>query len=326
MAQPDEAHKLTDEELAKLERRISKVYKDAADEMQERVTAYFESFAKRDEEMKNLIGTVQNGKEWTAEDYKQWRMAQIGRGKRFEALRDRIAERMTNANEVAAVYINGDMPKIYAMNHAYTIESVVEQADGALDGVDFTLFNEETVRRLIVEQPDLMPYYPEDKAIERGIDLAYGKRKITSVVTSGILQGKSIGQMAHHLMDNITGMERTSAIRAARTACTEAENAGRQAAAEELEKMGVIMYKRWVSTPDARTRPEHTHADGQSVPCDEPFEVGGEKLMFPGDKSLGASGWNLYNCRCRRSDEIMGFKSILTPEQRKRANIKVTIK
>ena len=35
---------------------------------------------------------------------------------------------------------------------------------------------------------------------------------------------------------------------------------------------------------------------------DEPFIVGGEKLMFPGNKSLGASGWNLYNCRCSYVD------------------------
>lgn len=323
---PDEAHVWTDAELEKLERRIAAEYKKAADELTGKINAYFESFKKRDAETKALIGTIVNGREYTEKDYQQWRLAQIGRGRRFESLRDRVAERMTHANEVAAAYINGDMPKIYAMNHAYTIKSVVEQADGALDGVDFTLFNEETVRRLIVEQPDLMPYYPKERAVKRDIDLEYGKRMITANVTSGILQGKSINGIAASLIKDVPNMNRTSAVRAARTACTEAENAGRQAAAEELEEMGVIMGKRWVATPDARTRPEHAHADGQIVPCDEPFEVGGEKLMFPGDGSLGASGWNRYNCRCRRSDEIMGFKSILTPEQRNRANIKVTIK
>ena len=322
----DLGHQLTDQELAALEKRIAAEYKKAADELTEKINAYFESFKKRDAETKALIGTIVNGKEYTEQDYKQWRLAQIGRGKRFEALRDRIAERMTHANEVAAAYINGDMPIIYAMNHAYTINSVVEQADGALDGVDFTLFNEETVKRLIVEQPDLMPYYPKERAIKRGIDLDYGKRMITANVTSGILQGKSINGIAASLIKDVPDMNRTSAVRAARTACTEAENAGRQAAAEELEKIGVIMGKRWVSTHDARTRHAHLEADGQIVPCDEPFEVGGEKLMFPGDGSIGASGWNLYNCRCRRSDEVIGFKSILTPEQRKRANVKVTIK
>lgn len=39
-------------------------------------------------------------------------------------------------------------------------------------------------------------------------------------------------------------------------------------------------------------------ADGQRVGVDEAFTVGGEKLMFPGDRSHGASGWNIYNCRC----------------------------
>lgn len=323
---PDEGHNLTEKELAKLERRIASVYGEAAKELQETVDNYFRQFEKRDAEMKELIGTVVNGKEWTEQDYKQWRLAQIGRGERFEALRDKVAERMTKANEVAIAYANDDMAKIYALNRAYTINSVKEQAGDILDGVDFTIFDEQTIKRLIVEQPDLMPYYPKAKAVKRGIDLIYGKKQITATVTSGILQGNSINKMAKDLMDRVTDMNKTSAVRAARTAVTEAENAGRQAAADELEKKGVIMGKRWVATHDSRTRDEHLEADGQIVENNKPFVVGGEELMFPGDKSLGASGWNLYNCRCTRVSEIIGFKSILTEEQRKRANIRVSIK
>lgn len=320
---PDEAHVWTDEELSKLERRIAAEYKKAAEELQEKIDAYFERFKERDKAQKALIGTIVNGREYTVEDYKQWRLAQIGRGKRFEALRDRLAERYTRANEVTAAYINGDMPKIYAMNHAYTIQNVKGQADGALDEIDFALFDEQTVKRLLVKQPDLMPYYPQERAVNRGIDLAYGKRQITSVVTSGILQGQSINQMARHLMGRVTDMNRTNAIRAARTAVTQAENAGRQAAADELESKGAILQKRWVATHDNRTRHYHIEADGQTVDNDKPFTVGGEELMFPGDGSMGASGWNLYQCRCTRVTEIIGFKSILTDEQRKRANIRV---
>lgn len=326
MPKPDAAHRATDDELAKLERRIARLYREAADDLQETIEAYFEKFKKRDEEMKALIGTVQNGKEWTEQDYKQWRLAQIGRGKRFESMRDKLAERMTKANEVAISYANDDMAKIYAMNHAYTIESVKEQAGEMLSGVDFTIFDEQTVKRLVVEQPDLMPYYPKAKAVKRGIDLIYGKKQITATVTSGILQGSSINKMAKDLMNRVTDMNKTSAVRAARTAVTEAENAGRQAAADELEKKGVIMGKRWIATHDSRTRDEHLEADGQIVENNKPFVVGGEELMFPGDKSLGASGWNRYNCRCTRATEIIGFKSILTEGQRKRANIRVSIK
>lgn len=323
MAKPDPAHRLTDKKLAALEQRIADEYKKAAEELQETIDAYFESFKKRDEQTKALIGTIVNGRVYTEQDYKQWRLAQIGRGKRFEALRDRVAQRMTRANEVAMAYVNGDMPKIYAMNRAYVINDVRGMAKDMLDGVDFILWDEYTVKRLLVEQPDLMPYYPTQRAVKRGIDLAWGKRQITAQVTSGILQGSSINQMARKLMNNIQTMERNSAIRAARTAITAAENAGRQDAADELESKGVILNKRWIATHDSRTRHAHAAADGQIVANDMPFEVGGEHLMFPGDTSEGASGWNIYNCRCTRAAEIVGFKPILTDRQRKRANIRV---
>ena len=78
MAKPDQAHQWTDEELAKLERRIARVYREAWDELDETVKSYFESFRKRDEEMKALIGTEVNGKTWTEDDYKRWRLNQIG--------------------------------------------------------------------------------------------------------------------------------------------------------------------------------------------------------------------------------------------------------
>lgn len=320
----DIGRRKTDEELAALEKRIAAVYKEAAEELQKTIDDYFESFRKRDEEMKKLIGTTINGRKWTEQDYKQWRLAQIARGKRFVALRDRVAERMTHANEIAIAYVNGYIPKIYAINHAYTIQNIVGEADGALDSIDWILHDEQTIKRLIVEQPDLMPYYPKEKAVKRGIDLDYGKRQITAHVTSGILQGNSVNKIAKNLMISLVDMNRTSAVRAARTAITEAENAGRQAAADELESKGVILGKRWIATHDNRTRDPHIEADGQVVANGEPFIVGGEELMFPGDRSHGASGWNLYNCRCSRATEIIGFKSILTAEQRKRANIRVT--
>ena len=41
MAKPDYAHKMTDAELGKLEQRIAKLYKEAADELTDTVKAYF---------------------------------------------------------------------------------------------------------------------------------------------------------------------------------------------------------------------------------------------------------------------------------------------
>lgn len=297
MATPDLGHKLTDKELAKLERRIAKLYREAGEELQETIDAYFEQFKKRDEEMKALIGTVQNGKEWTEADYKQWRLNQIGRGERYRAMRDKVAHRVTDANAVAASYTNDATPGIYSLNRnfaAYTIESVA-------GNVGFDLWDEQTVKRLIVEQPGLMPYYPKDRALKRGIDLAYGKKQITASVTSSILQGKSIKGMADDLQRRIITMGRSSAIRTARTAVTGAQNAGRMDSYAAAEKMGIKLKKQWLATLDNRTRHSHAMLDGEKVDQDKKFSNG---CRFPGDPQGPA--WEIYNCRCTLVADVDG--------------------
>lgn len=286
---PDLAHCLTDKELAALEKRIAAEYRKAAKELQEKIDDYFAKFEERD---KKQLQRVKDGK-LSMQEYKQWRLAQIGRGERFEALRDRIAERMTRANEVAAAYINDKTPGIYTLNRNYAAYTI-EQQVGA--DVGFDLWDEQTVKRLIVEQPDLMPYYPPKRAVKRGIDLAWGKRKISEQITSGILQGESIKHLADRLQKNIPNMNRDSAIRAARTAVTGAQNAGRLESYRAAEEMGIKLQKQWMATLDNRTRHDHAAADGQTVEEDKPFNVGGYELMFPGDPK--GPGREIYNCRC----------------------------
>ena len=300
MANSDLGHKLTDKELANLERRIATLYREAGKELQATIDAYFEQFKKRDEEMKSLIGTVQNGKEWTEADYKQWRLNQIGRGERYQAMRDKVAHRVTDANAVAVSYTNDATPGIYSLNRNYSAYTI-EQVTG---NVGFDLWDEQTVKRLAVEQPDLMPYYPPKRALKRGIDLAYGKKQITASVTSSILQGKSIKHMADDLQKRITTMSRDSAIRTARTAVTGAQNAGRMDSYAAAEKMGIKLKKRWLATLDGRTRHAHAMLDGQTVDIDKPFKVDGNEIMFPGDTS--APGYLVYNCRCTVIADVGG--------------------
>lgn len=312
MANSDLGHKLTDKELAKLERRIAKLYREAGEELQATIDAYFDQFKKRDEEMKALIGTVQNGKEWTEADYNQWRLNQIGRGERYQAMRDKVAQRATDANAVAVSYTNDATPGIYSLNRnyaAYTIERVT-------GNIGFDLWDEQMVKRLMVEQPDLMPYYPKDRALKRGIDLAYGKKQITASVTSSILQGKSIKHMADDLQKRITTMSRDSAIRTARTAVTGAQNAGRMDSYAAAEKMGIKLKKEWLATLDARTRHSHAMLDGEQVAQDKKFSNG---CRFPGDPQ--GPPWEIYNCRCTL---IAAVEGVDTASAQRRARNPVT--
>ena len=278
--------------MRQLEKRIAETYRQADEELKVVIEAYFESFRDRDAEMKKLIGTVQNGKIWTEQDYLQWRLNQLGRGSRFEALRDQVAQRYTQANATAVAYVNSTSPSVYALNRnwaAYTIERVA-------GNVAFNLWDEATVHRLILERPDLMPFYPKEKALKRGIDLAYGKQQITSAVISGILQGKSVGKIAKDLQARVSEMNRASAVRAARTAITSAQNGGRMDSYKAASDMGIKVRKRWVATKDGRTRHAHQKLDGQTVDWDESFTSELGKIRFPGDPR--AKPALIYNCRC----------------------------
>lgn len=289
---PDYAHRVTDKELADLERRIARVYREAWDDLEKTVIDYFDRFVERDKEMRKRIGTEINGKVWTEDDYQQWRFNQIGRGERFDDLTLKVAERYTHANETAVAYVNDATPGIYSLNRNYAAYTI-EQTTG---DVGFTLWDEQAVKRLIVEQPGLMPYYPPKRALRRGIDLAWGKKQITACVTSSILQGKSIKGMADDLQTRISDMNRSSAIRTARTAVTGAQNAGRMDSYHAAEKMGIRMKKEWLATLDNRTRHAHAILDGQQAEVDKPFKVDGEEIRFPGDPT--AAGYLVYNCRC----------------------------
>ena len=279
----DRAHKWTDERLAGLERRIHRLYGSAAKELRDELDAYFDTLQQRDNEMRALL---ERGK-LTEQKYIAWRQAQIGRGKRVEALMDDLAQRMTKSNQLAMSYVRDGQPDVYAINRnweAYTIETVH-------GSVGFTLYDEQTVRRLLTEDPELFP----QPAVDIPVDELWNRTKLQDALTAGILKGESLNKIAER-MQRVTGMNETAAIRSARTAYTGAQNAGRQASMDRAARMGIDVYKRWVAVKDMRTRHSHGAADGQIVPYNEPFHVGGALMMYPGDPS--GPPQEVYNCRC----------------------------
>lgn len=60
----------------------------------------------------------------------------------------------------------------------------------------------------------------------------------------------------------------------------------------------VTAVKEWHTVGDDLVREPHKNADLQRQNIRDNFEVGGEFLKNPGDRSLGASPWNTINCRC----------------------------
>ncbi len=97
-------------------------------------------------------------------------------------------------------------------------------------------------------------------------------------------------------------LARTMAARTTVIATTETQFAAEASKAETARiSAGAdarLVRKVWQTVGDERVRVAHRDAEGQSVPVDEAFEVGGERLMYPRDTALGATPGNVINCRC----------------------------
>lgn len=96
-------------------------------------------------------------------------------------------------------------------------------------------------------------------------------------------------------------ISRTESINALRAG--QMESVAQAVAVGEIDSRDVT--KSWDATGDARTRPDHLQMEGQEVALDQPFRApDGSLLMYPGDSSLGASGAQTIQCRCRNNIEI----------------------
>ena len=285
----DKAHRLTDEKLEQMEKRLSAIYSRAEKEIQKTADDYFSKFAKQDEAKRKLL---EQGK-ITEEEYKKWRKGKVMYGKRFTEMKEQCAKQLLNVNQTAIAYVNGELPEVYALNYNALAGSV----DG-VGGYSFTLVDADTVRNLAVTDTSLLPY----KELDPAKDIPWNMKKINAETLQGILQGESMDKIAKRLR-NVQEMNRTQAIRSARTIVTGAENKGRQDSYARAEADGIILQKEWLATNDGRVRHSHAVLDGAIVDQYKKFDNG---LMYPGDPSGRPE--EVYNCRCTLVAKVNGFK------------------
>ena len=125
------------------------------------------------------------------------------------------------------------------------------------------------------------------------------RRQIARMVAQGREAGEGTSEIARRINSRINHMSR---LRSETIARTESHAAANYAQTEAIKDAGVKARKEWISARDDRTRDgldsefDHVAANGQAVELDEPFQINGESLMFPGDPA-GSAG-NVINCRC----------------------------
>lgn len=287
----DEGHLETEMYLARIENRVNKVYRQAAEETEKKLNDYLRRFKTKDRIKREQL---RKG-EITQDEYNYWRTGQIMIGKRWEEMKNTLAQDLHNSNNLARSIAQGYMPEVYAVNHNYATFQV--EKDSLVD-TSYTLYDRQTVERIMKDQPDLLPPPgPRKRAeIAAGKDIKWQRGQIQSTMMQSILQGESIPHIAQRMAKELSVKNRNSAVRYARTAATGAQNAGRVDGYKRAQGMGIELEQEWLATLDMRTRHEHRFLDGQHVPVGEPFKVDGEEIRFPGDPE--APGYLIWNCRC----------------------------
>lgn len=286
----DYAHKETDKEIVKLADRMKKEYRQAYKECKEKFEKRMQDFNRLD---KQMLKDVEKGV-LSQKEYIEWRKKSVLINKRYKEMVKSMAHDYLNANKNAVKIINGKLPDIYAMNHSYATYMIEKQAKV---NTSYTLYDRDTVSRLF---QDKAPY--TKAGVKATAFIGWNSRKINSVITQGILQGKSIPDIAKDLQ-KVADMNYKQAVRTARTLVTGAENSGRQDSYERALDIGIDLEKMWISTHDERTRDSHVLLDREVVGVHERFSNG---LIGPGDKSTGDPA-EYMNCRCSMVSVIDGI-------------------
>lgn len=275
----------TDEILESVEKRLDEIYRQAYKELEQKAADYFAQFERKDKvkQAQVLAGEI------SKEDYQEWRKNQMLVGKRWTDMRDQMAQDLTNVNQQAAAIVSGELNEIMAINANYS-QYLIE--NGMQMNYGFTMYNRDTIVNLVANDPDIIPWNP---AVDVAADKRWNRQMITSHITQGILQGESIPNLSKRLLKTVNN-DKVAAVRTARTAVTSSQNAGRQLVYNRAKAMGLKLQKEWMATLDGRTRHDHGAVDGQRVPLDGKFNVGGYKMAHPGDMSAPAH--LVYNCRC----------------------------
>ena len=300
---PDAGHRFADKELTALMRRINVAYKRSSISLRQKVERYMDQFEKEDAAQRARYDSG----ELSHDDYMAWRYRKIAGTKQWRDMLGQITTDLTRMNQNAAALINDTLPGVYAENHNY---GTYEAESGSGVDTTYTMYDKDTVSRLLQGNPDLLP----QPTVNIPKDQRWNRQHVQSEVLQGILQGEPMRDIAGRLM-SVTDMSARAAMRNARTAITGAENAGRIDSYLRAQSMGIKMKQVWMAALDSRTRDSHALLDGEKQDPGKRFSNG---CRYPGDPEGKPA--EIYNCRCTLVAEVEGSDAYDESDLSARAN------
>lgn len=166
-------------------------------------------------------------------------------------------------------------------------------ADAVREGIESGALRIGAEVDAIVSALDVSGIDALEKIVGKAQEVADTTRELISdLIQTGIEERASADVVADRLAEMFEELNPARARTIAQTAVTGAWEAGQEAAYAE----GGVPEKAWLTRRDGSVRDAHAAADRQQVPVGEPYTVGGEALMYPGDPNGSAK--NVIRCRC----------------------------
>lgn len=287
---------MTEKELLKqLEKRITNEYKDTQAVIDKKIAYYTKEF---DKDNKLYQKKVKDG-EISEKQYKSWYKQQVTTQKWCAKMSKEVAKDLAETNVIASKLVNNNVSDVFF----YGCLEASKEMEG--------LFNFEVIDKKQIEQimDDNKKFLPKSK-VDIPKDQKWNEKRIQSSLMQSALKGESVSKLSKRLQ-NVVGMNKTSAIRNARTMMTGSHNMGKLETGKEAVAMGINVKKEWIATHDGRTRDSHIDIDGETVDMDKTFSNG---LEYPADP-LGDPA-EVYNCRCTMGyvvgnpDSVGNFESV----------------
>lgn len=159
---------------------------------------------------------------------------------------------------------------------------------------------EQNMERYAAEKENYLALVREVSAVS-GVAKSTLKKVLAELLADDTFMSLGEEARVREIMKRLKFKARWMARRIVRTETTASANFGIQLSASDIYGDDNLV-KEWIASDGSRTRDTHRTASSQysnnPIPMNEPYLVGGSKMMFPSDTSLGARAKEVVNCRC----------------------------
>ena len=177
---------------------------------------------------------------------------------------------------------------IYAANLSNIMREFGQRLFSAA-GVEIDPENSDFTRRVVA--------YLDSHGADKVVRVSTTTRKqIRDAISRGAEDGLGQRGIARRIREATSG--ELGRLRSNVIARTEVHQASQVATSDAVATAGLErrLDREWIAAQDDRTRDSHSAADGQLRGAGEPFDIGGTKLMFPGDPTGPPA--EVISCRC----------------------------